>query len=76
VQGIVTPAQRGQDTIDQGVILVGREGDNGILSPGKRMFISKSTALYETILYWAGNLSPNPVELIFPFGPFLHGKPY
>jgi len=35
VQGIATPAQRGQETIDQGVILVGREGDNGILPPGK-----------------------------------------
>jgi hypothetical protein len=45
VQGIVAPAQRGQDTIDQGVILLGREGDNGILPAGKRKSTSKFLAL-------------------------------
>lgn len=39
MQGIVTPAQRGQETIDQGIILVGRESDNGIVPPGKRMLL-------------------------------------
>ncbi|TVY68670.1 Dye-decolorizing peroxidase msp1 [Lachnellula suecica] len=36
IQGISTPANRGQETVDQGVILLGREGDNGIVPPGGR----------------------------------------
>jgi len=35
VQGIPTLPQRGQETINQGVILVGREGDDGVVLPGQ-----------------------------------------
>jgi Dyp-type peroxidase family len=65
VQGIVTPAQRGQDTIDQGIILVGRESDNGIVPPGKRMLLSESTGFYRAGLSCVESVSQKRDELIF-----------
>jgi hypothetical protein len=66
VQGIVTPAQRGQETVDQGIILVGRESDNGIVPPGKRMLPSEFPFSTELACHESKVYPKSDMNLSFP----------